>query len=67
MANNKPTQITCPTCEKVIQWTDEYPDRPFCSARCKLIDLGAWADESHKIPGAAVMDFMKDDNENDSE
>jgi len=34
--------------------TADFPQRPFCSERCRLIDLGAWADESHRIAGAAV-------------
>jgi endogenous inhibitor of DNA gyrase (YacG/DUF329 family) len=34
-----------------VKWTQSNPDRPFCSERCKLIDLGAWADEQHSIPG----------------
>lgn len=36
------------------------PYRPFCSERCKQIDLGAWADEQYKVPGAA-------EDENDRE
>lgn len=39
----------CPTCKTPKPWTDN-PYRPFCSDRCKLIDLGAWADESYKMP-----------------
>lgn len=34
--------------------TDAFPDRPFCSRRCKLIDLGEWASESHRIEGEPV-------------
>ncbi len=30
---------------------EENPWRPFCSERCKLIDLGAWASEEYKVPG----------------
>ncbi len=30
--------------------------RPFCSKRCQLLDLGAWADESHRIGGESAMD-----------
>jgi len=33
-------------------WEPESPYRPFCSERCKLIDLGAWASESYRIPVA---------------
>ncbi|MBU1926176.1 MAG: DNA gyrase inhibitor YacG, partial [Gammaproteobacteria bacterium] len=41
--------VHCPTCNKLIPWTEEYPDRPFCSERCKLIDLGEWASENYRI------------------
>ena len=49
--------VKCPTCEKPVEWTDENPWRPFCSERCKLIDLGEWASESHRIAGENVDDF----------
>jgi len=45
------TVVKCPTCKKPVEWIEESSWKPFCSDRCKLIDLGAWADESHKIPG----------------
>lgn len=44
-------QIHCPTCGKANTWTTENTAKPFCSERCKLIDLGAWADEKFKVPG----------------
>lgn len=47
---NKPFEVQCPTCQKSITWSTDNPFRPFCSERCKLIDLGAWADESYAIP-----------------
>jgi endogenous inhibitor of DNA gyrase (YacG/DUF329 family) len=40
----------CPTCGKPIEWTPAAKWRPFCSERCKLIDFGAWANESYRIP-----------------
>lgn len=43
-------QIVCPVCKKKTTW-EENPWRPFCSERCKLIDLGKWASEGYKIPG----------------
>ncbi len=50
--------VSCPTCKKSIEWGDKYPLRPFCSERCKLIDLGAWADGSYAIsdPNQDVVD-----------
>ena len=48
---NAPTPLPCPTCERMIVWSAEFPWRPFCSERCKMVDLGAWLSESHAIPG----------------
>jgi len=48
---NSPKIVKCPTCGKEVEWSDQQPWRPFCSERCKLIDLGEWADEGHRIPG----------------
>jgi endogenous inhibitor of DNA gyrase (YacG/DUF329 family) len=39
--------LFCPTCHKVVLATDE--DFPFCSDRCRLIDLGKWASGDYKI------------------
>ena len=47
-------KITCPTCHKQNTWYPENAFRPFCSDRCKLIDLGEWASETRKIPGEPV-------------
>lgn len=53
----RPLSLKCPTCGKTIFWTDEYPYRPFCSERCKLIDLGAWAAEEYRIPSSTPPDL----------
>jgi endogenous inhibitor of DNA gyrase (YacG/DUF329 family) len=42
--------IKCPTCKKEVRW-ENNPFRPFCSDRCRLIDLGKWASEDYRIPG----------------
>jgi endogenous inhibitor of DNA gyrase (YacG/DUF329 family) len=47
-----PRLVRCPQCGKESQWSPENRWRPFCSERCKQIDLGAWASESYTIPGA---------------
>jgi len=41
----------CPTCKRMVEWSAVNPFRPFCSERCKLIDLGAWFSEEHRVPG----------------
>jgi endogenous inhibitor of DNA gyrase (YacG/DUF329 family) len=53
-------QVHCPTCGKVLVWDKSNPYRPFCSERCKLIDLGEWASESHRIPGEEISNEDKD-------
>lgn len=50
----EPLQLDCPTCGEKVLWTEDFPHRPFCSERCKMIDLGEWASENHKIPGEPV-------------
>lgn len=44
-----PRQYPCPNCGKLTAWEDNT-SKPFCSERCKLIDLGSWASESYKVP-----------------
>ncbi|MEN8205450.1 MAG: DNA gyrase inhibitor YacG [Pseudomonadota bacterium] len=46
-----PHTVKCPICGAAVQWSNEQRWRPFCSERCKLIDLGSWFDESNHIPG----------------
>ena len=45
-----PLHVRCPTCGLVLDWAGA-PARPFCSERCRLIDLGRWADETYSIEG----------------
>lgn len=45
-----PTVVNCPTCKAQVEWTATSKFKPFCSERCKLIDLGDWASEKHAIP-----------------
>ena len=52
------TTVNCPTCEAPVEWGPQSPSRPFCSERCKLIDLGAWAAEEHSIPGDPLEDEL---------
>nr|WP_108652887.1 DNA gyrase inhibitor YacG [Dongshaea marina] len=41
--------VNCPTCETKVVWQPESQFRPFCSERCRLIDLGEWAKEERTI------------------
>ena len=54
----------CPSCNKPVQWQDN-PHRPFCSERCKLLDLGKWVSEEYRVPGKAVP--TADENQEDVE
>lgn len=58
------TTVACPTCGKLVEWGEQSPSRPFCSERCKLIDLGAWASEEHAIPGEPDLDTIFSDEFN---
>lgn len=51
MTEPTPRIVLCPTCGKRVKWSPKNEFRPFCSERCKLIDLGGWASEQHRIPG----------------
>lgn len=44
------SMVKCPTCRRSVEFSAESVYRPFCSDRCRLIDLGAWLTEQHKIP-----------------
>jgi hypothetical protein len=42
--------VRCPQCGRPVEWAATSRWRPFCSARCKTIDLGAWASETYRVP-----------------
>jgi endogenous inhibitor of DNA gyrase (YacG/DUF329 family) len=54
--------VDCPTCGAKVEWKEENKYRPFCSLRCKQIDLGAWAEEKYVIPAANPLDDTDNDN-----
>jgi len=45
------TEVKCPVCATPVAWIEANRWRPFCSERCKTIDLGAWAADRHVIAG----------------
>jgi endogenous inhibitor of DNA gyrase (YacG/DUF329 family) len=52
----------CPICRKEVSFED--PEMPFCSARCRLIDLGNWASEKYSIPGSSITpDELPEEND----
>ena len=44
---------SCPICRKEVDWS-ENKYRPFCSDRCKMLDLGNWASDAYRVPGEKV-------------
>jgi len=61
----KPRTVPCPSCGAAAPFSPENRWRPFCSERCRLLDLGAWATESYRIP--APPDENEDEQKPDPE
>jgi len=57
----KPRVVSCPRCATKVVWSSDNPWRPFCSEHCKMMDLGAWASESYRIPVVDYDDITEDD------
>jgi uncharacterized protein len=55
--------LECPVCRRQISYTatQEVPFRPFCSQRCKLIDLGRWLNEEYRVSEEASPDSPDED------
>ena len=53
--------VPCPTCGRPVPWRPEEKWRPFCSERCKLIDLGEWFSEERRIPSDEGPGLPDDD------
>lgn len=50
-------KVRCPICDVAMpgNWQD-YPDYPFCSRRCRIIDLGRWLGEEYRAAGTDADD-----------
>lgn len=60
----QPKRVPCPTCGGDSVYAPSNPFRPFCSERCKNIDLGAWASENFRMPTAGQPeDQLTDDQQ----
>jgi endogenous inhibitor of DNA gyrase (YacG/DUF329 family) len=56
-------KVKCPTCESAVEWKADSKWRPFCSERCKLIDLGDWIEEKNRISdNEPAQSFMPSDS-----
>ncbi len=53
--------VACPRCGARVAWTPASRWRPFCSERCKVIDLGAWASERYRVPAVEPPDEGAED------
>lgn len=57
--------VNCPNCSKHHDYYQSKPWSPFCSERCRLIDLGAWANEEHRIKGRSISPVEEPSDNND--
>jgi endogenous inhibitor of DNA gyrase (YacG/DUF329 family) len=64
--------MTCLLCHQPSTW-ESNPWRPFCSERCQMTDLGAWAAERYRVPGPTLMmdtsppDSSEEDDETETQ
>ncbi|MCE7910268.1 MAG: DNA gyrase inhibitor YacG [Candidatus Brocadia sp.] len=54
--------MRCPHCERMFfyRMVHDIPTFPFCSERCKLVDLGAWLDEKYRIEEPVSAEALKE-------
>lgn len=71
MPRKRALKLHCPICKKPVKSTD--PDFPFCSERCRIVDLGKWASGDYKISShlkdseELIQDSGSDDEDRDRE
>jgi endogenous inhibitor of DNA gyrase (YacG/DUF329 family) len=61
-----PEFVRCPACRRLARFAGN-PNRPFCSERCKLHDLGNWAAERYRIAGDEPLPATEDPRSKDEE
>lgn len=61
MTATTPATVACPSCKRPVVWDTASPFKPFCSERCRLIDLGDWATEAFRIPVDPSLDDSDED------
>ena len=57
------TVVKCPTCKRPVEWSEESVYRPFCSDRCRIIDLGNWASEKYRVPAEKTSEHEREDED----
>lgn len=60
MQSVKKPLVNCPQCGQTTPFSPENPYRPFCSERCKMIDLGHWAAEDYKVPETDIEAYIRE-------
>lgn len=50
-AGSHSTTTSCPICQGATSLSVDNRHRPFCSARCQMVDLGNWLGERYVVPG----------------
>lgn len=67
MPRKRSVKIHCPICKKGVRSTD--PDFPFCSNRCRTIDLGKWASGGYVVssPVTDAEDAIQDNSPEERE
>ena len=60
---NTPRTVNCPRCSNPVSWISENRFKPFCSERCKMVDLGAWANEQYRVAAVEQDDAVEDSPE----
>ena len=53
---SEPRHVPCPACGEPALFAPANPWRPFCSERCRNVDLGAWASERYRVAAAPAED-----------
>ena len=51
--------VSCPRCGAQVVWMPDSRYRPFCSERCRMVDLGAWATERYRVAAAENDDEIE--------
>jgi endogenous inhibitor of DNA gyrase (YacG/DUF329 family) len=59
----RPRLVRCPACGGESVYAESNPHRPFCSARCKNHDFGAWASEAYGVEAKPGGDDLPSDDE----
>lgn len=60
MPEQKQLTVKCPQCGTPVKWEPASKYRPFCSQRCRQLDLGAWASEEYRVAADAPPDDDQD-------